>query len=77
MFQFDFLWWDKWKNRWSEHFQTIFAKSAGFDYCNMRKIPTWRRCNKKVDIRIAAKDTNFDFLSGQQYPYVQIFGPTF
>ena len=59
-FQFDFSWWDKWKNRRSEHFQTIFAKSAGFDYCNMRKIPTWRRCNKKVDIRIAAKDTNFD-----------------
>ena len=25
------------------------------DYCNRRKIPTWRRCNKSVDIRICNK----------------------
>ena len=46
------------KKRRSEHFHTIFAKSAGFDYCNRRKIPTWRRCNKRVEF--AGKDNKFD-----------------
>ena len=43
------------KKRRSEHFHTIFANSVGFDYCNRRKIPTRRHCNKRVE----SKDTNF------------------
>ena len=39
------------KNVGQKHFLTIFAKSASLDYyCNRRKIPILRHCNKRVDI---------------------------
>ena len=64
MFRYNFSQWDRQQKKWSVRtFPHNFAKSArlwlqfcqGFDYCNRRKIPTWRRCNKSVDIRICNK----------------------